>query len=333
MKVPIRGIVHVTGEPDCGKTTFALQCGAKISRIAFFDADVKGSAVVENLKKQKTSFGMYRDLVVECKGMKELAAHEHCLKLIDAIKPGPLDAIIWDNYSTFEKTFHPYVVKHSAKFRDHYSKKGDIKGAEFWLASFDYEAQVLAHLTTLADLVILVTHLKNHNINGKRTGKLVPDIKRPMVRKPIMRVWLRHNPDSAVPIGLVLKRIGKDVVLEDGSYGKVNILPRRIVPKQEDTSLWDAIARYWETPMGNRKPEKHERPSAFELSILDGTLTSEQKLIFRTGKVEEDEVLDFGDSALEEQVKALRRAGKSIPKISREIGLPKSRVVALLGEG
>lgn len=330
MKVPIKGIIHVTGESDVGKTTFALQCGAKVSRIAFFDADIKGSVVVENLRQQGTEFGAYRNLVTECEGMREIQRHEYCLELIQDIKVGQFDAIIWDNYALFESTFQPYVKKNAAKFREFYSPKGDIKGSEIWLSSFDYEAQTLAYMTTLAPLVIIISHLKNHNLNGKRTGKLVPDAKRPLTRKSILRLWLRHNPESAVPIGLVLKRIGKDMVLEDGTYDKVNVLPRRVVPAPDDRSLWDAIARYWAEPMGNRRPEPHETPNEFELSILDGTLTADQKMIFRYGQTETDELLEFDDNKA--KVRELKAEGMSIPKISRELGIKMERVMDLLEE-
>lgn len=331
MKVPIKGIVHVTGESDVGKTTFALQCGAKVSRIAFFDADIKGSAVVESLKRQGAKFGEYHDLITELKGKRETEIHEYCLGLLDKLsrRSNDFDALIWDNFSIFEKTFHPFVTKHPAKFKERYSPMGQIKGAEIWLASFDYEAQILAYVASLVDLVILTTHLKSHNINGKRTGKLVPDMKRPLVRKSSMRLWLRHNPASAVPIGLVLKRIGKDEVLEDGTYDKVNVLPRRVVPRPDDRSLWDTIAWYWGNPMGNRKPKPHETPNEFELSILDGTLTEDQKMIFRYGQAEADEPLEF-DKA--EQVKELAAQGWSIPKIARETGIQKERVAQLLEE-
>lgn len=332
MKVPLKGIIHVTGESDTGKTTFALQCGAKIPRIAFFDADVKGSGVVDNLREQGVRFGEYHDLTSECKGMRETAMHEHCLALLDNLskRKGKFDALVWDNFSPFERTFHPFVTKHPLKFKEKYSPMGQIKGAEIWLASFDYEAQVLAYMTTLAPLVILTTHLKGHNINGKRTGKLVPDEKRPLVRKSTMRLWLRHNPNSAVPIGLVLKRIGKDVVLDDGTYDKVNVLPRRLVPWPDDAGLWDTIARYWVNPMGNRAPTKEETPNDFELSILDGTLTEDQKMIFQQGKADDEDMLDLSDPTSD--VLRLDSEGMSVPNIAKELGLKKERVIDILDE-
>lgn len=324
MKVPIKGIVHVTGESDTGKTTFALQCGAKVSRICFLDADIKGAAIAKNIP-----FGMYRDLVMETKGMKEIEIHEHCLAILQRIEPNQYDVIVWDDFSLFEKTFQPYVAKYPTKFKDRYSAKGQIKGAEIWLASFSYESQVLAYMATLADLVVIISHLKNHNINGKRTGKLVPDIKRPLIRKSSMRLWLRHNPNSAVPIGLVLKRPGRDVVLGDGTYGKINVLPRRIVPNEDDEGLWDVITRYWDEPMDLRKPLPHEYPNDFELSILDGTLTDDQKIIFKTGKVKEEDMLDFSDER-EDKVRELRGEGMSVPKIARQLEISRERVMRAL---
>jgi len=33
----MKGVIHVTGEHDTGKTTFALECGAQPEQICFFD--------------------------------------------------------------------------------------------------------------------------------------------------------------------------------------------------------------------------------------------------------------------------------------------------------
>ena len=43
----IKGIIQVTGPHDVGKTTFALECGAK--RILFVDDDIKGRNTVEGI--------------------------------------------------------------------------------------------------------------------------------------------------------------------------------------------------------------------------------------------------------------------------------------------
>jgi hypothetical protein len=69
-------------------------------------------------------------------------------------------------------------------------------------------------------------------------------------------------------------------------------VPRKITPAEEDESLWDTIWRYWDEPFGRRVPEPHETPNAFELSILDGTLTVDQRrmlnLMLQAGAVQSD---------------------------------------------
>jgi len=316
-------IVHVTGEPDVGKTTFCLECGAKPQEIAFFDADVKGSAIARQL-----NFGVYHNLVAMGRGMKEVELHEMYLRLIDNIAQGQYRAVIWDGYQQFEKTFQPYVAKQPRQFREQYSPMGQIKGAEIWLASFDYEAEILSQLQECADLVLLTTHLKSYNIGGRRVpGRFVPDCKRPLVQKSSLRIWLRHNPDGPEPIGLVLKRIAKHQVTDDGIKA-TSVLPRRIKP-----CTWSKLRWYWENPLGDRQPTPEEIPDAFEISLLEGTLTDDQKRIFEiVARDEGDADIEFPivDKA---QIEEMLAAGKQPLQIAQELTLPLPVILSLIKEG
>ena len=93
-----------------------------------------------------------------------------------------------------------------------------------------------------------------------------------------MRLWLLHNiTGSPVPTALTLKRPSlRTFVLGKGIRTK-NLLPRKIVPKADQLSLWDRVLDYIDEPVGNRAPEDSERPTVLELSILEGTLTKEQQ--------------------------------------------------------
>ena len=71
------------------------------------------------------------------------------------------------------------------RFKQFYSPRGDIKGAEIWKASFDYEAIVIDRLLQIAPLVILSTHLKDHNIGAVKTGAQIPDCKKPVVERVV----------------------------------------------------------------------------------------------------------------------------------------------------
>jgi hypothetical protein len=115
----------------------------------------------------------------------------------------------------------------------------------------------------------------------------------------------------------VLKRISKPTITKDGLQ-VVNILPRRIKPLESEQSIWQAIDRYWQKPIGNRKPEKDEEPTAFELSILDGILTEDQKEVWHANleaskiqdKLAEDELIiekvkEMNGQSLQDVIKAI----------------------------
>ena len=326
MKPLITGLIHVTGEPGTGKTTFALECGPAPDKVAFIDHDIKGRSTVNQLLIDGIKFGMYRDLNRETRGMKEYQLHAYCLEIIKSIRLGQYEALVWDTWAPFETTFKPVVSKSPSKFRDEYNKMGAIKGAEEWLASFDYEADVIGDLLERVPLVILTTHLKNYNIGGKRVeGKFIPDCKRPIVEKSLLRLWLRQNPTGrAVPVGLILKRFDRKVVTETG-LRTINILPRRVMPRLEDQSLWDTIRWYWDNPFGDGVPDSDKTPSEFELSILDGTLTEDQRNAFKLALLEATEENDLLGSTVEPSVgltveaQELIATGKTASKSANEI--------------
>jgi hypothetical protein len=202
-------------------------------------------------------------------------------------------------------------VANPAIFKQRWSPMGRIKGAQQWQEAHRYEAQILNHLQTLAPTVVIVTHLKDYYFNDAKTGKQVPACSRTLVRVPRFRIWLRHNENSPVPIGLVLKRLDKKVSTDRG-LRTVSILPRKIVPRDGNQSLWDTIAWYYDNPVGLREPDELETPSEYELSILDDTLTPDQKrtlhLMLQAGAVSgEPEVEE--DNELAEYVKQLKANG------------------------
>lgn len=330
MSVLFDGVIHVSGESDSGKSSFGFSTGALPKKIAFIDDDVKGANFVKQIEEQGGKLGFYVNLVSEGEGLKEISFHNKCLGIIDQLvqeakKNGRFDVLLWDTWTRFENTFHPYVNTHPGEFRSKWSPKGDIKGAEEWKESFNYESVIINKLQSVARLVILTTHLKPENIAGRRTGKMIPDCKLPLVQKPVLRVYLRHNPDSPEPIGLILKRPSKQVLTKEG-IKIVSVLPRKMKP-----FTWDAIRYYWENPIGNRKLEEHESPDEYELSILDGTLTDDQKMVLRlhdTPPLMNDEEESGGssnnddkNSNIVEKVLALKQSGKSNPLIAKELGV------------
>lgn len=322
----ITGLVHVTGEPDTGKTTFSLTCRVPVERIAFFDDDIKGQAVVKEIEDSGRKLGAYHNLVKLSAGMREIEFHNLGLKLVEALQPGKFDALIWDTWSRYEATFFAMVNKNPAKFKEIYSSKGNFKGAQEWKASFDYEAQFIDNLLSVVPLVIFTTHLKEHHIGEAKTGREVPDSKKTITQKSRLRLWLRHNANSPAPIGLVLKRISKTLISPTGELETVSVLPRKLTP-----CTWKKITEYWNTPVGDRELTPDEKPNEFEMGILDGVLTDDQKDALRIQRIElEREEKAQMDATRErrERAKALRSDGHTMPEIAVELGVDVKQIIA-----
>lgn len=303
------GIIHVTGEPDTGKTTFAIESGSVPEKIDFFDDDIKGESINRSL-----NFGGYHNLVELGRNKDEIAFHEAVIKLINEIPDNRFDTIVFDGFSRFENTFHPYVVKNPSKFRTNWSPNGAIKGAQMWQTAFEYEADVLNRLQSKANLVIITTHLKQYTVNGVRVeGKFVPDCKKPLIQKAQLRLWLRHNPDgSPYPIGLVLKRIAKRTVVPGKGIRTVSVLPRKVTP-----CTWDKINEYWDNPIGDREPVENEIPNPFELSLIDGHLTEDQKDMFKFGARLAE--VKANDDLVGEIQTLIENGIESVPMITRSL--------------
>jgi len=326
----ITGILHVTGEHDTGKTTFALENGAMPSRTCFFDDDVKGRATVNELRKLQ-DFGAYHDLVALNKGKTEVDYYFAVMEIVDAIQPGQFDAIIFDTWSRFAKCLHPYVITHRAEFKEHWSSMGKIKGAEEWIESQWLEARILNRLQELAPVVTVVTHLKDYYANNAKVpGKQVPAASRTIARVPGFRLWLKHNPASVVPIGLVLKRIAIRKITDRG-IRTVAVLPRKIVPRATDESLWDTIGYYFENPVGLRELRPDEIPDEFELSILNETLTEDQKrtllAMLKAGVIDsgEEEEMEVEDS---EEFNTLKSIADNLRADGEKVTMPKLKAAS-----
>lgn len=299
---PIQGIINVTGEPDSGKTWFAFNSGAQPERTAFFDNDLKGKDIVRQIKQAGRELGYYRNLLKEGKGMRELEFHNMCMKFLDELEPGKFDIIVWDTWTPFENTFHPYVVANPNKFRQFYSNMGAIKGAEQWSASFQYEATVMSQMTEIAPLIVLTSHLKK---NDKKQD--IAESKKPLVQKSQMRVYLRHNDDgSPVPVGLMLKRLAKVDIGNSFGMRPINVTHRKMKPFN-----WENLIYYWNNPVGDVAPGPDEQLNEFEMSILDGILTPDQKDVLRLSVIEAEREREEEERNTRTQQKLLKK--NSIP--------------------
>jgi hypothetical protein len=330
----LNGVIQVTGEHDTGKTTFALECGAAPEKILFLDDDLKGRATVQELENAGVKFGRYVDLVALGDGKAELDYHNAVMKVIQEIKPGEFDAIIWDTWTHFANTTHAYVLTNPTEFKKNWAPMGTIKGAQQWQEARRYEAKIISYLQTLAPTVILVTHLKDQYMGKvKVPGKQVPANSNALDRVLRFRIWLRLNPTGrAVPIGLCMKRLDKKHV-QNGVIRTVNVLPRKLVPADTDLSLWDTIWKYWQDPMGDRVPTDEELPTEYELSILDGTLTRDQTHTLRTmvasGLLEQPEEESNMVGVDQEKLAVvidMVQEGKPVPAIAKAVELSVTEV-------
>lgn len=323
------GLVNVSGAPDVGKTTFALENGAPPEKICFIDDDLKGAAVAREFEEMGRPFGKYVNLVRETEGMLENEFHKYTVNLIKNLEEGKYSTIIFDSFSRFENSFQPYVLTHQKDFRKNWSPMGSIHGAEVWLASFDYEAEFLDMLQQKAPLIIITSHLKNENIGGRRTGKMIPNTKRPLVQKCLLRIILRRSDDgSPIPTGLILKRISKKEITENG-IETINILPVKV-----PHLTWAKIREYYENPVGNRAPTKEEMPNEHELALLDSSvLTDDQKLVMRfaiEASKEQDKEEQEGLERMKSQMLEMKESGSSLPEIAEAFDTDVPTVASIL---
>jgi len=324
------GIVNVCGESDVGKTTFALESGAMPDRIMFIDDDVKGQAIANDMAKAGTPFGRYVNLVEETNGMKETEFHKFCVDMINQIEPGKYDVIIWDTFTRFEKSFHPWVLTHQGDFRERWSPSGIIHGSEIWITAQQYESQMLDMLQSKAPLVIVTSHMKDENINGIKTGKRIPDCMKPVIIKSTLRIMLRHSDDgSSIPTGLVLKRIAKRVVTENG-IRTASVLPRKVANLN-----WEKMRELWENPVGNRALLPSEMPNEFEMSLLDSSvLTDDQRLVMQLSLKGSDSSRDSdeedGTALMKADMQSMKEAGKTYVDIAAAYNVSVKDVIEVL---
>lgn len=267
------GVFHVTGGPDTGKTRFCLESGADPGEIVFVDDDLKTQALHRALEQRGTPFLRYINLKTGLADTKELTLYRACIGFIEELEAlkTPPKAIIWDTWTRFEKCLRSVVMTSPTTYRNVYSQKGSIKGAEQNLAALILEGQLINRLATIAEQVFLVSHLGNAYRGGVATGGQRSVASRALIQHANFRVFLKHNPDSPAPIGLVLKRINR---LADEGFGFVNVLPRKLKP-----CTWERIGEYWANPIGTRQPKSGEMPNAYELAILDDTLDPDEKMV------------------------------------------------------
>jgi hypothetical protein len=264
----IKGVIAIISNYGVGKTTFALECGYHPKDIVFVNDDLKETGF-------ETDFRKYIDLVAVSEKLKVLEFHHYCLNLIDKLPKSKV--IIWDTWTQCQATFPAYVMARQNEFRDagQYSSMGRIKKGEMYQDAYRYEGIALTKLKNKCDLLILTFHLKQHYLNNVAVpGKFQPGHDRAIEKYADLRIWLTPNINSQVPVGLVMKNISRRRITDQG------IQTSQVLPLKIKECNWQTILKYWDEPIGSREPTEDERPNSFELSLIEGTLTPENKRLY-----------------------------------------------------
>jgi len=330
MPLPIKGLIHVTGEPDTGKTTFALTVpGVQPSQVIFFDDDSKTQSLADNFVDAGAPLGLYVNLQRETnRVMKPLEFYNLVIQWLEkAKKVENPQVLVFDNFARMEAAIRAYSMSIMLKISD--LTEGQIRGMSqmTWRYTWDVYAQFLDMLQQVAPLVIIITHVREKYMGNTKSGLLEAQGQKPLIERANLRVWTRHNPAGPAPIGLILKRIQKMVVTPDG-LSPVNVLPRKVNP-----CTWARIVEYMNNPVGDNPPTADQMPNEFELSILDGTLTADQKDSLRIArKMMEDEIIDLAviDDPKAIEARGYASAGLKPPAIAARMEITVPEVLELL---
>ena len=319
-----KGLILFTGEPGTGKTSAALQA-YPLKKTAYLCDDIKKFEIEGvSASELESEFGLFVNLIDKypVTEFKLLEYYEAVMREIDNIPDGKFDSIVFDTWTRTGKAIRNYAKVHPLKFRESstFSTMGKFKGPQEWNEAAVVENAIVSQLSNKCKALFIITHITG----VYRAGVLVDGANEPDCHKSFKRIlnasfWLRHNPNSGVPIVLVMKRMSK-IELKSGTIQPVNLLPRKMTPTKEDTSVWSMIKRYWEEPVGNREPLPDEIPNEFELSILSGQLTESQMKMFTMefeAKKEQDkqEANLFTASPLDDEIKAKIIALKPSPAV------------------
>lgn len=281
IQIPYRGIIEIVADHDIGKTIAALQVSNQTKDIVFVDDDVKGEGTVRQMKENGMEFDDYIDLAQERVKLGDTPVPDELLKVvkqtIERIKSKKRKVIIWDTWRIVYQAARGHVERHQNEYSKVVTFRGNsqiIQGLISKVARM-IEVKQLNELKSVCELLVITHHLKDNYVNNVAVGK-IPESSATFSEVCNMRLWLRRNPISKVPIILFLKRPNVPV-LKGGQLRFVNIVPLKITPTDKHNSIWDAIKVYQDNPIESRQPTVEETPTAEELAAISGTLTQEQQ--------------------------------------------------------
>lgn len=286
IKVPYRGILEIVGDHDVGKTIAALQTTNRTKDLVFIDDDVKGEGTVKQMKEAGMEFDLYVDLAQERAKLKSTPTADELLEhvvlpTVQKIIAEKRKIIIWDTWRIVYQAARGHVERNTSRYSHVVTFRGSsdiIQGLISKVARM-IERDILNDLKSACELLIVTHHIKDRYVKNEQIGK-IPESSSTFSEVCNMRVWLRRNEQSKVPIILFLKRPSLPVQGKSG-LRFVNVVPLKITPTDKHESIWDAIAEYERNPIESRAPRPDETPTSEELAAISGTLSPEQELFLQ----------------------------------------------------
>jgi hypothetical protein len=289
IQVSSRGIVEFVGEHDTGKTLAMLQAVYPWKKTVFVDDDVKGDATVKQIeelegKKREEIFGEYIDVRLWRTKLGKTPSPTQLMEkvvepIIDQITRKKWEVIIWDTWRIVYQSIRGHVDTHQSDYRGVVTFRGSstiIQGLVSRVARM-VEQNYLSRLRDSCELLLVSHHIKDWYDNNVVVG-VKPESSATFSEVSTMRIWLRRNSQSKVPIMLFLKRPNLPRKTSKGRPRFINIVPPKVTPLPTDESIWDAIERYEKDPVESRALRPDEQPTTEEMTLISGMLSDDQKL-------------------------------------------------------
>jgi archaellum biogenesis ATPase FlaH len=278
----LRGVIEITGEHDTGKTIAMLQTVKNFSSTVFVDDDIKGDATVKQMIDNSVEFADYIDLSKERAKLNNTPTADEILDkvvfpLMERITAKHHDVIIFDTWRIIYQSARGHVERNQHKYSSVVKWQGSsqiIQGLISKVARM-IERDFINKLKENCDLLILSHHVKDNYVANVNVG-VIPESSATFDEICNMRIWLRRNYKSKVPVMLFLKRPNIPAMTNKG-LRPINIVPLKITPTDKHESIWDAIAEYVAEPIQSRLPRQDETPTVEELAVISGTITDEQR--------------------------------------------------------
>lgn len=282
IQIPYRGIIEITGDHDVGKTIAALQTSNNMKDIVFVDDDVKGEGTVRQMHEGGMQFDEYINLAPLRAALGKAPTADQLIDgvidhAVEIIMKKQRKIIVWDTWRIVYQSFRLHVERNQPRYSNIVKWQGNstiIQGLISRVAR-GLELQYLNKLKSNCELLIITHHVKDWYESNVKVG-VIPESSNTFSEVCNMRLWLRRNQQSKVPVILFLKRPNIPKIVK-GKLSFVNIVPLKITPTDKHESIWDAIADYEANPIQSRQPRIDETPTPEELMAISGTLTDEMK--------------------------------------------------------